>query len=170
MRSSRASSLLQPTTIAKSVLLIPMDHGGERTRSISGLWDPSSSRPVFDRCSLPTQRTSCNQRRYGNCHSSNEELKLSHSISGALTTYRVRRGCLFHDSGSRKSLLVHSLAGSLMLDIFIISLSASCMNNATLLSRMGRVPARCIVLLPEDLDWHSLAHLARMLLNQCPWR
>ena len=38
-----------------------------------------------------------------------------------------------------------------MLDIYVISLSASWMNDATLSSLMGRVPARCIVLL-EDLD------------------
>ena len=38
-----------------------------------------------------------------------------------------------------------------MLDIYVVSLSASWMNDSTLTSLMGRVPARCIVLL-EDLD------------------
>ena len=38
-----------------------------------------------------------------------------------------------------------------MLDIYVVSLSSSWMNDSTLTSLMGRVPARCIVLL-EDLD------------------
>lgn len=38
-----------------------------------------------------------------------------------------------------------------MLDIYVVSLSASWMNDSTLTTLMGRVPARCIVLL-EDLD------------------
>jgi hypothetical protein len=38
-----------------------------------------------------------------------------------------------------------------MLDIYVVSLSASWINDATLTSLMGRVPARCILLL-EDLD------------------
>ena len=38
-----------------------------------------------------------------------------------------------------------------MLDIYVISLSSSWMNDSTLTTLMGRVPARCIVLL-EDLD------------------
>jgi hypothetical protein len=38
-----------------------------------------------------------------------------------------------------------------MLDIYVVSLSASWINDATLNSLMGRVPARCILLL-EDLD------------------
>ena len=38
-----------------------------------------------------------------------------------------------------------------MLDIYVVSLSSSWMNDSTLTTLMGRVPARCIVLL-EDLD------------------
>lgn len=38
-----------------------------------------------------------------------------------------------------------------MLDIYVVSLSSSWMNDSTLTSLMSRVPARCIVLL-EDLD------------------
>lgn len=38
-----------------------------------------------------------------------------------------------------------------MLDIYALSLSAAWINDATLTTLMGRVPARCIVLL-EDLD------------------
>lgn len=53
--------------------------------------------------------------------------------------------------GSGKSSLIHAIAGALMLDIYVVSLSASWMNDSTLTSLMGRVPARCIVLL-EDLD------------------
>lgn len=53
--------------------------------------------------------------------------------------------------GSGKSSLIHAIAGALMLDIYVVSLSSSWMNDSTLTSLMGRVPARCIVLL-EDLD------------------
>ena len=38
-----------------------------------------------------------------------------------------------------------------MLDIYVVSLSSSWINDSTLTTLMGRVPARCIVLL-EDLD------------------
>lgn len=38
-----------------------------------------------------------------------------------------------------------------MLDIYVVSLSASWISDSTLTALMGRVPARCILLL-EDLD------------------
>ena len=38
-----------------------------------------------------------------------------------------------------------------MLDIYVVSLSSSWVSDSTLTTLMGRVPARCIVLL-EDLD------------------
>ena len=53
--------------------------------------------------------------------------------------------------GSGKSSLIHAIAGELMLDIYVVSLSSSWINDSTLTTLMGRVPARCIVLL-EDLD------------------
>ena len=53
--------------------------------------------------------------------------------------------------GSGKSSLIHAIAGELMLDIYVVSLSSSWISDSTLTTLMGRVPARCIVLL-EDLD------------------
>ncbi|KAF8322221.1 P-loop containing nucleoside triphosphate hydrolase protein, partial [Clavulina sp. PMI_390] len=63
-----------------------------------------------------------------------------------------RRGYLLHGvPGSGKTSLIHAMAGALALDIYVVSLSANWINDASLTSLMGRVPARCIVLL-EDLD------------------
>ena len=62
------------------------------------------------------------------------------------------RGYLLYGTpGSGKSSLIHALAGELALDIYVISLSASWMNDSTLTNLMSRIPARSILLL-EDLD------------------
>ncbi|KZT51838.1 P-loop containing nucleoside triphosphate hydrolase protein [Calocera cornea HHB12733] len=63
-----------------------------------------------------------------------------------------RRGYLLWGvPGSGKTSSIHAIAGELDLDIYVITLSSSWINDATLTSLMGRVPARCILLL-EDLD------------------
>ncbi|CCM01274.1 uncharacterized protein FIBRA_03323 [Fibroporia radiculosa] len=70
--------------------------------------------------------------------------KASHSAAGICCTV-----CLEVDSG--KTSLIHSLAGELGLDIYVVSLSSKGMSDNTLSNLMGNVPSRCILLL-EDLD------------------
>ncbi|KAH9962650.1 P-loop containing nucleoside triphosphate hydrolase protein [Russula dissimulans] len=70
----------------------------------------------------------------------------------ALPGIPFRRGYLLHGvPGSGKTSLIHSLAGELGLDIFVVSLSSKGMSDDTLSTLMGNVPSRCILLL-KDLD------------------
>jgi mitochondrial chaperone BCS1 len=62
--------------------------------------------------------------------------------------------------GSGKSSLIHAIAGELLLDIYVISLSASWISDSMLTTLMGRVPNRCILLL-EDLDAAFTKSLSR---------
>ncbi|KAA1474083.1 P-loop containing nucleoside triphosphate hydrolase protein [Dentipellis sp. KUC8613] len=72
-----------------------------------------------------------------------------------------RRGYLLYGvPGSGKSSLIHAIAGELVLDIYVVSLSSSWINDSTLTTLMGRVPSRCIVLL-EDLDAAFTRSLSR---------
>ncbi len=63
-----------------------------------------------------------------------------------------RRGYLLRGiPSSRKSSLIHAIAGELRLDIYVVSLSSSWTNDSRLTALMSHVPARRI-LLPQDFD------------------
>ncbi|KAJ6578748.1 P-loop containing nucleoside triphosphate hydrolase protein [Mycena vulgaris] len=63
-----------------------------------------------------------------------------------------RRGHLLHGvPGSGKSSLMHAIAGELMLDIYVVSLSSAWINDSVLMGLTGCMPKGAIILL-EDLD------------------
>ncbi|KAK6977499.1 P-loop containing nucleoside triphosphate hydrolase protein [Favolaschia claudopus] len=73
-----------------------------------------------------------------------------------------RRGYLLHGvPGSGKSSLIHAIAGELMLDIYVVSLSSAWISDTVLMSLMGRVPKGAILLL-EDLDAAFTRSVSRM--------
>ena len=136
-----------------------MDLGGGRTHGINGLWNRLSSSRVSRRCYSQTHETSYGRRRYVIIYItiSLSRIKLNLMCACLVQWYAdrgipFRRGYLLYGvPGSGKSSLIHAIAGELMLDIYVVSLSSSWINDSTLTTLMGRVPARCIVLL-EDLD------------------
>ncbi|KAG6811644.1 hypothetical protein H0H92_006459 [Tricholoma furcatifolium] len=63
-----------------------------------------------------------------------------------------RRGYLLYGPpGSGKTSIIHSLAGELGLDVYIISLSRSGMDDASLSELISQLPEKCIALM-EDID------------------
>ncbi|KAF8420910.1 BCS1 N terminal-domain-containing protein [Boletus edulis BED1] len=70
-----------------------------------------------------------------------------------------RRGYLLYGApGSGKTSLIHSIAGELGLDVYIISLSRSGLDDTSLADLISDLPERCIALM-EDIDaafYHGL--------------
>jgi mitochondrial chaperone BCS1 len=63
-----------------------------------------------------------------------------------------RRGYLLYGApGSGKTSIIHSLAGELGLDIYIISLSKTGLDDSTLNSLISQLPEHCIAIM-EDID------------------
>ena len=63
-----------------------------------------------------------------------------------------RRGYLLYGApGSGKTSIIHSLAGELGLDIYIISLSKNGLDDSTLSSLISSLPEQCIAIM-EDID------------------
>ncbi|KAG6831542.1 hypothetical protein H0H92_009461 [Tricholoma furcatifolium] len=63
-----------------------------------------------------------------------------------------RRGYLLYGSpGSGKTSLIHCMAGELMLDVYIISLSRAGLDDASLSELVNALPERCLALM-EDID------------------
>jgi len=115
---------------------------------------------VSRKCSSPTRAISSGPRRSvrPRLHASAPLACRANSGSSCTLQWYADRGIpfrrgflLFGVPGSGKTSLIHAIAGELSLDIYVVSLSASWMTDSTLTTLMGRVPARCILLL-EDLD------------------
>lgn len=63
-----------------------------------------------------------------------------------------RRGYLLYGApGSGKTSMIHSLAGELGLDVYVISLSRAGLDDSGLAELIGDMPERCIALM-EDID------------------
>lgn len=76
-----------------------------------------------------------------------------------------RRGYLLHGApGSGKTSIIHSLAGELGLDIYIVSLSRSGMDDSSLNECISELPEKCIALM-EDIDAAFTTPLNRDLSN-----
>src|SRR5882762_9232801 len=63
-----------------------------------------------------------------------------------------RRGYLLYGApGSGKTSMIHSLAGELGLDVYVVSLSRSGLDDTALSELISDLPERCIALM-EDID------------------
>ncbi|KAI0794439.1 P-loop containing nucleoside triphosphate hydrolase protein [Fomes fomentarius] len=76
-----------------------------------------------------------------------------------------RRGYLLYGPpGAGKTSMIHSLAGELRLDVYILSLTVSSLNDNNLKSLIGHLPKSCIVLI-EDIDAAFTRGMKRDILD-----
>ena len=67
-----------------------------------------------------------------------------------------RRGYLLYGApGAGKTSMIHSIAGELGLDIYILSLTVMSLNDNTLKSLISRLPKSCILLTPRAASYDS---------------
>src|SRR5882762_9780176 len=86
------------------------------------------------------------------CSCSPKDILSQILISCCLTGIPFRRGYLLYGApGSGKTSMIHSLAGELGLDVYVISLSRTGLDDTALSELISDLPERCIALM-EDID------------------